>query len=1012
MLGLAAAAISFGTVSSNAATISWDGGTAGGGTVWTSGSNWMGDVVPVITDSVAFGLATTKTISLGASQTVNELIFNGASAAFTIGNAADISSGNALTLTNVTRSASPTVAQTIAANVVLANNSTWNIGAGAGTFKVSGAISGASKSLTKIGSGTLVLAGTNTYTGATAVNQGTLVLDFANMATPTNIVSTSSTLTLGGGTLQVKQQSGVATSQTFANTTVNAGASSIIGTSVSTGGLTVALGTISRAGGNGTSGGTLNFTIPTTGSITASNSNDASGILGTWATIGATTTLQYATVSSGTIASYTGATAATAADLSNVTSATTNYSFGAAATQTGAVTANTLRYTGGAATLANGGTSTTLNGLMNAGTGLLTINGIGKLVIGANRELVIQSNGQGITIASTIADNAGGKSALTYNGGGTLTFSASNSYTGDTTVLAGTLNPNNNFINGNLIVGSMGGGTGAATFGNGTASTTFNPNKTSNVTVYSNGTAYLLGTGNGWANNLTIVGGTASLGGSFYMGGAVNMTGGTITGQYIYGSFASGFKVTTNASDTTATLASGNAGWIGTASTYTVADGSAAIDLNVTGLINSGYATQGITKSGAGVMAVGVANVFTGATTVNAGTLLLTNSNALQNSPLANGGTGIVFDSSVASHAFKIGGLNGSGNLALQDNAGSPNAVALTLNANASRSYSGSLSGAGSVIKIGSSIQTFTGANNYSGGTTVTSGTLALSGAGTFGTGSVSVTGGVLDLGAKSITNTLGAVTGGGAVNNGTITNDSSNYDLQNGSVGAVLAGSNGLNKTTANTVVLTASNSFTGNTTVTGGTLALQGSGSINNSPVIDVQSGAVLNLGALSSFTVGATQTLQGVGTVTGPTAGALVVSGTLVPAGATIGTLAVSGNLTLEGTTVVDLDKTGTTLTSDLVSGATTFTLGGALTVNLTGDALVENDSFLLFSGGTITGSFSSFNLPTIDSGLAWDTTHLAIDGQLLVVAVPEPATWAMMLGGLGLLAFGKRLRRLTS
>ena len=106
----------------------------------------------------------------------------------------------------------------------------------------------------------------------------------------------------------------------------------------------------------------------------------------------------------------------------------------------------------------------------------------------------------------------------------------------------------------------------------------------------------------------------------------------------------------------------------------------------------------------------------------------LAHSQAIQNSTLINP-EGIVFDSSVASHAFTFGGLSGAGNLALQDNAGSPNAVALTVgNNNVSTTHSGILSGGGSFTKIGTGRLILTGPNTYTGATVVSNGMLVING--------------------------------------------------------------------------------------------------------------------------------------------------------------------------------------------------------------------------------------------------------------------------------------------
>ena len=162
-------------------------------------------------------------------------------------------------------------------------------------------------------------------------------------------------------------------------------------------------------------------------------------------------------------------------------------------------------------------------------------------------------------------------------------------------------------------------------------------------------------------------------------------------------------------------------------------------------LTNTGTDTNGITGtatvsvSGGGTVTFNSPNTYSGATTVSNGTLDIANQNALQNSTLTLSGGSVRFDQLVTANAFTIGGLAGTGNLSLQNNAASPAAIALTVGGNnASTYYTGVLSGSGSLIKTGSGTLNLFGANTYAGATTVSSGTLRL-GAGiqTIGTASI-----------------------------------------------------------------------------------------------------------------------------------------------------------------------------------------------------------------------------------------------------------------------------------
>jgi autotransporter-associated beta strand protein len=112
-------------------------------------------------------------------------------------------------------------------------------------------------------------------------------------------------------------------------------------------------------------------------------------------------------------------------------------------------------------------------------------------------------------------------------------------------------------------------------------------------------------------------------------------------------------------------------------------------------------------------------------------------------------------------------------------------------------------------------------------------------------------------------------------------------------------SGSGKLNfvKNGAGTQTLTAVNTYTGNTTISGGTLALSGSGSIGFSPSISVGTGATLDVsGVTGGFTVANGQTLSGNGTVSG---GMTLGNGSTIAPGTvgTAGTL-TTGNLTLSG------------------------------------------------------------------------------------------------------------------
>ena len=181
------------------------------------------------------------------------------------------------------------------------------------------------------------------------------------------------------------------------------------------------------------------------------------------------------------------------------------------------------------------------------------------------------------------------------------------------------------------------------------------------------------------------------------------------------------------------------------------------------------------------------------------------------------------------------------------------------------------LNGSGGTLALSAS-------ESYGGPTTVNGSFLTLTGNNILpAADNIVVTGGTLDLGGNGQT-TSGTVSFlGGLTQNGTITNNTVAYDGETGTVTASLAGSAGLNKTTAGILNLNGVNSYSGTTALTAGVLNLGNNASLGSSML------------AISGGTLQADTPLSGV-----PNAVAVLGSASL--AGSNSYTL--SGNLTNSG------------------------------------------------------------------------------------------------------------------
>jgi autotransporter-associated beta strand protein len=326
-----------------------------------------------------------------------------------------------------------------------------------GDLTINGAVGGGGM-LTKNGGGILTLTKANTFVGETAIGKGTVLADFSASGAPgTNILPSGYNLKLAGGTFRAKFNSS-SNAQTVANTIVMTGAS---GVTADTAAGNVNLNAITRS-----AGGTVNFSTANGANIRTSTANGTftggrQSILGGYATYGGNTwaktdtgtgTWSIAGLASG---SYQTNFAAT----NDVDSPTSPGAIGSD------LTINSLRFN---KSTANSAVSISPNYTLTVASGgilvtptvnnrTVTIGGSGNLSTNTSDLIVHQNN---INNTMTISANITGSSkGLTKSGAGRLILSGTKSYTGTTTVNAGTLVLSSGTIGSTSGVTLNGGGT-------------------------------------------------------------------------------------------------------------------------------------------------------------------------------------------------------------------------------------------------------------------------------------------------------------------------------------------------------------------------------------------------------------------------------------------------------------------------------------------------------------------------------------------------------------------------
>ena len=514
-------------------------------------------------------------------------------------------------------------------------------------------------------------------------------------------------------------------------------------------------------------------------------------------------------------------------------------------------------YTGG--TFINAGTLS-INADAALGTSSITFNG-GTLQAGANsissaRALTLNAgggtfdaNGYAATLSGAV-NGAGGLTLRDNRGGGVLTLTnVGNGYSGGTTLYSGTLSIDND--------SELGNGSGGITFYGGT----LQANNTHGATGLTSGrTITLNGSGTFDANGL-----------NSNLSGLISGT-----GDLTIADSAGGGKVTLSNAGANTSLGGTtlNAGVLSVANDNNLGDLSGALTFNGGTLqttLGIGSA-RNISLAGNGAIDTDAAvSTFTGVisgggalTIAGGGTLFLANANTYSGGTVLDGGTIAVSSSPALGSGQLI--FNGAGTL--RDMVGITFASSITLNANAIGTFdimgntttlSGVIGGAGSLVLASTGTLALTGANTYTGGTLVTkAGVLSINNGSAVGTSTLTLDHGTLQTAAAlSLANNVALGHGGGTLDAyGQMSTFSGVFaDSTTGSGSLTIADTIG-----GGTIVLTATNTYSGGTFINGGTLQLGASNALPSTVgTLTVNPGGTFNMASftqtVASFSVAGT-------------------------------------------------------------------------------------------------------------------------------------------------------------
>ena len=648
---------------------------------------------------------------------------------------------------------------TITDNSAGAGTTTYTVGQTAAAAFAGTINNGAAKTiaLVKNGGNSLTLSGANTYSGGTTVNGGTLVISGSTGA-GANTVAATATLAVSGagvlpGSISVAPTGVFDVSAAASTFTLGSGqsltvggatpANDVVGNLATSTGSTLnimsgvgTVGTLTSSGSFALNGGTVNFDL----SNIANSGNDTVNIGGALDITGPTTIAINrisGSLANGSYVLVQGVGAVTG----NVLDLTTTGLISGATRQTFALSTTTVT---DALTLDVSGQAADLEWNNAALTGLWSTD-------------VADENWNNLTAPDAQDKFFDGDNVKFPDIFGELT---------QIVTLVGTLTPATVTVDNTAA---------------GTAYTLDGAGKITGATGFTKTGDGLLVLGNTGGNDYT--------GPTAINGGTVQISDAAAISQASALSVASGATLDVNGLNVTVPSLGGDGTALSNAGAGTLTVSTTGSVL-VSALLQDGSGGLALTKAGAGTARLTNTNIYTGATTVTAGTL-------------------------------QVGDAGTTGSLGT---AAVVNDATLAFNRTDAVTIANNVSGTGSVVQAGTGTTSITGDLTHTGGTTISAGTLSIGTGGTTG----SVVGDIVD--------------------NGTLQFNRSDAI----GVSSIISGSGAISQVGAGTTTLSGTNTFTGGVTVSAGVLSTSAAANLGSgSGAVALSNGAMLDV--TGSYTIG---------------------------------------------------------------------------------------------------------------------------------------------------------------